>query len=127
VDVLVAGQGAKLVDACLDVVVRHFLALADRIQVDLVAHGLVGGDGRLRHVQPQVALALEHGDPEVALEQHAPGGRPDGPHVRGGVPAGQDVDNDVVGSVGLVHCAHATGAAAAFPVQRKPRRRKGAE
>ena len=68
VDVLVAGEGGELLDAGLHVVAGDPLAGLDRLEVDLVDHLLVGLDGLRRHVDPELALGLEHGDPEPALE-----------------------------------------------------------
>ena len=95
VDMLVAGEGAELVDAGLHVVARRLLADADGFEVHLVLHALVGGDGLGGDVQPEVALGLHDGDPILALEDHAAAGGPDGLHRRGGVAIGEDVGNEV--------------------------------
>jgi len=95
VDMLVAGEGAELVDARLHVVAGRLLADADGFEVHLVLHALVGGDRLGGDVQPEVALGLHDGDPVLALEDHAAAGGPDGLHRRGGVAIGEDVGNEV--------------------------------
>ena len=90
-DVLVAGQGRELLDPRLDVVPGDPLPGRDAGQVDVVDHLLVGLDHAVGHVDAEVALRLEHGDPEPALEDHLVLGRPDGDQVGAGVAGGQDV------------------------------------
>ena len=93
---LVASEGAELVDARLDVVTGLFLTLADGFKVDLLLDLLVGGERRSGDVEAEVALGLHDGDPIFALEDHAAAGGPDGLHRRGGVAIGEDI-RDVIG------------------------------
>ena len=60
---LVAGQRVEFLDAGLDVVAGDFLPIGDRFQIHLVDYVFVCGDGFGGHVNAQIALCLEHGDP----------------------------------------------------------------
>ena len=80
VDVLVAGESGELLDPRLHIVTRDLLAVADRLEVDLVDHGLVGLDDARGDVDPQVALGAQHGDPQLALEHDLVLGRPQRGH-----------------------------------------------
>ena len=70
-DVLVAGEGGELLDPRLHVVAGDPLAGGDRVEVDLVDDRLVGLDHAVGHVDAEVALRLEHGDPELPLERRS--------------------------------------------------------
>jgi len=111
---LVAGEGAELVDARLDVVTGLFLALTDGFKVDLVLDLLVGGERRGGDIEAEVALGLHDGDPIFTLEDHAATGGPDGLHRRGGVAIGEDI-RDVIGfhrfERGLYHAERFTASA----------------
>ena len=70
---------------------------AIEVEVDLVDDRLVGLDDPVGHVDAEVALRLEHGDPELPLEHDLVLGRPDPGQVGGGVAGGEDVgDGQVV-------------------------------
>ena len=90
-DVLVAGERAELLDPRLHVVPGDPLAGGDRVEVDLVDDRLVGLDHAVGHVDAEVALRLEHRDPEPPLEHDLVLGRPDRGQVGAGVPGGEDV------------------------------------
>ena len=68
VHVLMPGEGRELLDACLDVVARHLLAVGDRGEVDPVGDLLVGLDHAVGNVHAEVALRGQHRDPQPALE-----------------------------------------------------------
>jgi hypothetical protein len=68
VDVLVAGERAELLDAGLHVVPGDLLAGRDGGQVDLVDHGPVVLDDPVGHVHAEVALRLQHRDPQLPLQ-----------------------------------------------------------
>ena len=91
VDLLVTGQGAELVDPGLDVVQGLTLALGDRCQVDPVDDGFVCLDRAVGHVDAEISLGAQHGDPQPALRDHLVPRRPDGRHLGAGVPISQDV------------------------------------
>ena len=91
VDVLVTGERAELLDPRLHVVPGHPLARGDRLQVDLVDDVLVGLDHAVGHVDAEVALRLQHGDPQLPLEHDLVLRRPDRGEVGAGVPGGEDV------------------------------------
>jgi hypothetical protein len=67
VDVLVAGECVELLDAGLDVVTCHALALGDGSQVDVVDHAGVVGDDAVGDVDAEVSLGIEDSEPEPAL------------------------------------------------------------
>ena len=103
VDVLVPGQRAELLDPRLHVVPGDPLARGDRVEVDLVDDVLVGLDDAVGYVDPEVALGLEHRDPELPLEHDLVLRRPDRGEVGAGVPGGEDVgDGHVLDSPMLV-------------------------
>ena len=108
-DVLVAGERGELLDPRLDVVPGDPLAGRDGVEVDLLDDGLVGLHDAVRHLDPEVALRLEHGDPELPLEDDLVLRRPDPDQVVGGVAVRQDV--------GDVRCAHAAQTPAAMSVR----------
>ena len=62
------GQGVELLDAGLHVVQRDPLAGAIDVEVDLVDHSFVGGDGPVGNVDAEVALGPHHRQPEFALQ-----------------------------------------------------------
>ena len=99
VDVLVAGEGAELLDPRLHVVAGDPLAGGDRVEVDLVDHVLVGLDHAVRHLDAEVALRLEHRDPELPLEHDLVLRRPDLGEVGAGVPGGQELGAVTFGTV----------------------------
>ena len=76
VDVLVAGERGELLDAGLHVVAGDPLAGLDRREVDLVDDRLVGLDHAVGHVDAEVALGPEHGQPQPPLEHDLVLGRP---------------------------------------------------
>jgi hypothetical protein len=91
VDVLEAGEGGELLDAGLDVVPGDPFPSLDGSEVDVADDLLVGLDGAVGHVDAEVGLRPQHGQPETALE-HDPGRRrPQLDQLRAGVPRGQDV------------------------------------
>ena len=67
VHVLVAGQRVELLDARLDVVAQHPLALGDRGQVDVLDHPLVVVDDAVGHVDAQFGLRAQHRQPQPAF------------------------------------------------------------
>ena len=91
VDVLVPGQRRELLDPRLHVVAGHPLARGDRVEVDLVDDVAVGLDDPVGYVDAEVALRLEDGDPEAALEHDLVLRRPDRGEVVAGVPGREDV------------------------------------
>ena len=70
VDVLGPGERGELLDARLHVVACDLLAGVDRGQVDLVDDGFVRLDHAVGHLDAELALCPEDGQPEVALEDH---------------------------------------------------------
>ena len=82
---------AELLDARLHVVAGDPLARGDRREVDVVDDRLVGLDDAVGDVDAEVALRLEHGDPELALEHDLVLGRPDRRHRGARRSAGEDV------------------------------------
>ncbi len=91
VDVLVAGQRVELLDPRLHVVPGDPLAGRDRVEVDLVDDVAVVGHHPVGNGDAQVALYLEHGDPQPALEHDLVLRRPDPGEVGPGVPGCQDI------------------------------------
>jgi hypothetical protein len=91
VDVLVPGEGAELLDACLHVVAGDPLAGSDRGQVDPVHDRAVVLQHAVRHVDAQVALRLEDGDPELPLEDDLVLRRPEPDQLGRGVAVRQHV------------------------------------
>jgi hypothetical protein len=91
VDVLVAGEGAELLDPSLDVVAGDPLPGVDRVEVDLVHDLPVGVDHVVADGQAEVALRLQHRDPQASLEHDLVGRGPDLGHLEAGVAAGEDV------------------------------------
>ena len=91
VDVLVPGQRRELLDPGLHVVAGDALPRGDRVEVDLVDHVAVGLHDSVGYVDAEVALRLEHRDPEAAFEDDLVLGRPDRGQVVTGVPGGQHV------------------------------------
>ena len=102
VDVLVAGEIAKLLDACLHIVTGDALTLHDGGDVDLILHLFVGLDHAVGHGDAEITLAFEHGDPVIAFEPDFALGRPEGAHGGCGVAFGEDVGDGIRhGGVGL--------------------------
>lgn len=91
VDLLVTGEGVELLDAGLDVVPGHLLALGDRGQVDLVEDALVIGEGRVGYLDPEVLLGAQHRQPQLTFQLHLLLGGPEDSQLRRGVAAGQDI------------------------------------
>ena len=91
VDVLVARQVGELLDARLHVVTGDTLPSIDRRQIDAIDHVLVGLDRLPGHVDPELLLGLEDGDPELSLEHDLALGRPDVDHRRARVPRREHV------------------------------------
>ena len=94
VDVLVAGQGAELVDPGLHVVAGDPFALVDRIEIDLLHDGAVIGDGHRRYRDAEIALCFEHRQPQLAFEDDLVLGRPETGHVGTRITSSQNVGND---------------------------------
>ena len=90
---LVARQRVELLDARLDVVAQHPLALGDRGQVDVVDHPLVVVDHAVGNLDAQLGLRAQHRQPQSALADDLGLGRPDRHHLVAGVPTGQHVGN----------------------------------
>ena len=95
VHVLVPGQGVELLDARLDVVPGDPLAGGDGVEVHLVDDPLVVGDHAVRHVDAQVALGSQHGEPQPALQNDLVLGRPQSDELGARVAGGQDVGDHV--------------------------------
>ena len=91
VDLLVPGERVELLDPRLHVVPGDLLALGDRAEVDLLQHPLVVRDGLLGHLDAEVLLRPQHGEPQAALQHHLLLGGPEGGELRRGVAAGEDV------------------------------------
>ena len=91
VHLLVTGEAVELLDARLHIVAGDPFAFHDRAGVDLILHLFVSGDRFGGDVEAEVALGLHHGDPELAFEDDAALGRPDGLDFGGGVAFGEDV------------------------------------
>ena len=72
-----------------DGVVEAYEDVVDK--VDLVDDLLVGLDHTVGHVDPQVALGFEHGDPQLPLEHDLVLRRPDRGEVVAGVPGREHV------------------------------------
>src|SRR5262245_61074762 len=64
---LVPGERAELLDACLHVVKGHPLPGGDAGQIHPVEHGLVGLDHAVGHRHPELALRPQHREPQPAL------------------------------------------------------------
>ena len=64
---LVPGEGIELLDARLDVVLGHPLALGDRREVHISRPRLVVGDGRVGDVESGCGLSPHHRDPQPPL------------------------------------------------------------
>ncbi len=90
-DQLVTGQGVELVEAGLDVVAEGLLAASDRGEIHPLGRLAVGGNGLLGYLQPQLALRLQHLDPQTPLEDDPSGGGPQLRHLGGGVARSEDV------------------------------------
>lgn len=90
-DVLVAGEVVKLLDAGFDIVAGDALALGDGGEIDLIDDLFVSGDGIGRDVEAEVVLGLHDGDPELAFEDDASFGGPDVGDGGRGVAFGEDV------------------------------------
>ena len=95
VDLLVAGERAELLDPGLHVVAGDPLPRVDRREVDLVDHGLVGLDRAVRHLDAELLLRPEHGQPEPALQDDLLFRRPELRERRGGVPRRQDIRDEL--------------------------------
>ena len=67
VHMLVAGQRVELLDARLDVVAQHPLALGDRGEIDVLDHPLVVVDDAVGNVDAQLGLRAQHRQPQPAL------------------------------------------------------------
>ena len=100
-------SGGELLDARLHVVAGDPLARGDGVEVDPVDDRLVGLDDAVGHVDAEVALRLQHRDPQLALEDDLVLGRPDRGEVGAGVAGGQDVGDAHVLTV--FHCCSAAG------------------
>ena len=88
---LVAGEAIELLDARLHIVAGDPFAFHDRTGVDLILDLFVSRDRFGGNVETEVALSLHHGDPELAFEDNAALGGPNGLDVGGGVAFGEDV------------------------------------
>ena len=88
VDVLVTSQSIELFNPGLDVVPGHAFTRRDRLQVDFINVGLVGGDCFIRNVDALVLLSLHHGDPQLALQNNLVFGAPQTDKFVAGVSAG---------------------------------------
>src|SRR5262249_43827545 len=95
VDLLVAGQRRKLLDARLHVVPRHPLTRRDRVEVDVVDHAFVRLDGAVGHVHAEVALSAQHGDPQLAFQDDLALRRPEIHHHLRGIARREDVRDHV--------------------------------
>jgi hypothetical protein len=91
VHVLVTGEGAELLDPGLHVVQRHPFACRDRLQVNLVDHSFVVGDHPVGHVDAELRLRPEHGEPQLPLQDHLVLGRPQLGQLDRGVATGENV------------------------------------
>jgi len=94
VDVLVAGQGAELLDARLHVVAGDALPGVDGSQIDVIDHGFIRLDHPVGHVDAQVALRLQDGEPQPSLEDHLVRRRPQLDHLPRRVAPRQHVGDD---------------------------------
>ena len=90
-DLLVARERTELVDASLHVVAGDRFARRYRLEVDDLHDGLVGLDHRLVHIQSELALSLQHRQPQPALQHHPALGRPQRPHLLAGIAGRQHV------------------------------------
>ncbi len=97
VHVLVPGEVVELLDPGLHVMAGDLLALGDRGQVDLVQDTLVVGDRRVGHLDPEVLLGPQHGEPELPLQPHLLLGGPERGELGGGVASGEDVRDTGLG------------------------------
>ncbi len=136
VHVLVAGEVVELLDARLHVVAGQALALGDGAQVDLRGHGLVVVDDTGGHLDAQLGLRSQHGQPQLPLGQHLVLGRPHMGQLRRGVTGGEDIgDTRLGGHVASVYGARPLVAATGPPPPavppgndggpRPPRERRG--
>ncbi|CAM5631852.1 hypothetical protein SHIRM173S_11971 [Streptomyces hirsutus] len=104
VHVLVPGEVVELLDPRLHVVPGHLLALRNGGQVDLVEDPLVVGERRVRHLDTEVLLRPQHGEPELPLQPHLLLGRPERGELGGGITSGEDVrDTGLGGRSSHVH------------------------
>ena len=90
-DVLVAGEGIKFLDACLDVVAGQTFTLANRVEIDLVDDALVAREGFLWNSEAERALGPHNADPVFALQANASLERPNLFEGLAGIARGQDV------------------------------------
>ena len=91
VDFLVPRQRVELLDASLHVVAGNFFTRRNRVQVHLVDDFLVVLDRARFHGHTELLLRLQHGDPELPLQDDLVLRRPQGGHLRGGVTVTQDI------------------------------------
>jgi hypothetical protein len=103
VDELPLGQLGEFLNARLHVVKRDALALLDALDIHVAAHTLVVLDGLGRDGHAEVLLRLHDGDPEIALQQDAPVGRPDRLHRGRGIALGEHVGDGFDGLGGWLH------------------------
>ena len=66
-NLLVTGEVVEFLDPGLDVVAGDFFPGHDGSGIHTVLGQFVGINRGLRHIQPEIALRLHHGDPEFAL------------------------------------------------------------
>jgi hypothetical protein len=95
VDVLVAGECVELLDARLDIMARHALAIGDGAKVDVVDDARIVGDHAVGDVDTEVRLGAEDGEPQAPLSRDPVLRRPQCGHRRGGVALGEDVGDHV--------------------------------
>jgi len=65
-------------------------------EVDLILDPLVVGNDCFGDVDAQLALGAHHGDPELALEQHASTRRPDFHHPAARIAIGEHIGDQIV-------------------------------
>ena len=117
----------ELLDPRLHVVPGDPLAGGDRVEVDALSDDvLVGLDDAVGHVDAEVALGLEHRDPELPLEHDLVLGRPDLGQVGAGVAGGEDVGDGhgLIVPMSGSHSSHGRPPAVIALEPRRPRRRR---
>ncbi|CAB4930863.1 unannotated protein [freshwater metagenome] len=65
--VLVASERRELLDPCFDVVPGDLLAFTNRLKIHVPEHRFVRFDHPSGHLDAEIALGLEHRNPELPL------------------------------------------------------------
>ena len=91
VNVFVTCQRAELFYAGFHIVTGHLFPVGNRGEVDLRYCCGVRLDHTVGHIDAEVFLRLQHGDPQLSFEHDLGFGRPDTNHSNAGVSIGKNV------------------------------------